>query len=206
MLKKTITYTDFNDEKQTEDFYFNLTRAELVKMELSGEGNSLSSQLQSIANAKDGKRIVEAMTKIIKQSYGVKSEDGKRFIKSEELSDAFEQTAAFSELFTEIATDADASAAFINNLVPADFAQSVGQQSAQISASEEARRRSEQSLQGHKKKQDHEANQTVDVVPELPTVGPDLEPIKPVEEKTLDELTPDELRARLAALEAAKSE
>lgn len=117
MLKKTITYTDFNDTQRTEVFYFNLTKAEITEMEMTTEGG-LQSMLSTVVQTKDAKRIVELFKELILKAYGVKSEDGKRFVKSKELSEEFSQTEAFSELFMELATNADASAAFVNGIIP----------------------------------------------------------------------------------------
>lgn len=124
MLKKTITYTDFNDEERTEDFYFNLTKAELTEMEFSTEGG-LQNSLRTIMNTRDYKKIVEVFKKIILGSYGEKSADGKRFIKTDEqgnpLSRKFAETQAFSELYMELATNDKAATAFIVGVVPADI-------------------------------------------------------------------------------------
>lgn len=117
MLKKTITYTDYDGNNRTEDFFFNLNKAEIAEMELSTTGG-MEKMLTQIVNSQDGKRIMEVFKGIILKAYGVKSADGKRFEKSEELSKAFEQTEAYSELFMELVTDADKAAAFINGIVP----------------------------------------------------------------------------------------
>jgi len=124
MLKKTIKYTDYNGEEQTEDFYFNLSKAELTEMELSTTGG-YGEMLQGIVAAEEHTKLVPIIKDIIFKSYGEKSDDGKRFMKSPELSTAFSQTEAYSELFMEIATDADASAAFVNGIIPTDVQQKV---------------------------------------------------------------------------------
>ena len=117
MIKKTIKFVDYNGNEREEDFYFNLTKAELTEMELSTEGG-MEQLIRKIVSEQDNKKIVEMFKKIILKSYGEKSPDGRRFIKSQELSDAFAQTEAYSELFMELATDADAAAAFVNGVVP----------------------------------------------------------------------------------------
>lgn len=116
MLKKTITYTDFNGDQNTEDFYFNLTRAELAEMELSGEGNSLKAQIEKIVASQNGGEIIRIFKEIIEKSYGVRSADGKRFMKTPAQFKEFASSEAYSELFMELATNADAGAAFINGL------------------------------------------------------------------------------------------
>ena len=118
MLKKTITYPDYNGGSRTEDFYFNLTQAEVTDMELSVDGG-LVEMINRIVAAQDGKQIIATFKDIILRAYGEKSPDGKRFVKSQELRDAFSQTEAYSILFMELATNADAAAAFINGIVPA---------------------------------------------------------------------------------------
>lgn len=117
MLKKTIKYTDYNGVERSEDFFFNLTKAEIMEMELGTTGG-LAEKIQRIVDAQDAPAIIEVFKDVILKSYGEKSPDGKRFIKSKEIADAFVQTEAYSELFMELATDADAAAAFINGIVP----------------------------------------------------------------------------------------
>lgn len=117
MLKKTISYTDYNGNERTEDFYFNLTKAEISEMELSVNGG-LTEWIHQIINTKDNAEIVKIFKKIILSAYGEKSIDGKRFIKSDELSSAFAQTEAYSELFMELLSDENKAAAFINGIIP----------------------------------------------------------------------------------------
>lgn len=117
MLVKEITYTDFNGKERKEKFLFNLNKSELVKMELSAEGG-YAERLQSIVDAKGNAEIMTIFEKIILAAYGEKSEDGKRFMKSAEISEAFSQTAAYDQLFIELITDADAAAKFINAIIP----------------------------------------------------------------------------------------
>jgi hypothetical protein len=117
MLKKTMTYTDFDGNSRTEDFYFNITKAEALTMEMGTTGG-LRKMLEKIVAEQDTKRIIESFKDIILRAYGEKSPDGKRFIKSEELTRAFEQTEAFSDLFMELAFNAEAAATFVNGIVP----------------------------------------------------------------------------------------
>ena len=117
MLKKTMTYIDYDGNERTEDFYFNLTKAECTEMELSANGG-LDKMIHNIIDEQDGKRIVEIMKEIVLKAYGKKSLDGKRFIKSQELRDEFSQTEAYSDLFIELATNAEAASAFMNGIVP----------------------------------------------------------------------------------------
>ena len=121
MYKKTMTYTDYNGAERTEDFYFNLTKAELMEMELSAEGG-FEQQVRRIVAAKDTPQIVKVFKQLLLKSYGVKSDDGRRFMKSEEISKAFSETPAYSELFILYSTDDKAAAEFINNVVPKDVA------------------------------------------------------------------------------------
>lgn len=119
MLKKTITYIDYDGNERTEDFYFNLSKAEIMEMELSMPGG-MAQMLNKIVAAQDGEKIIKTFKEIILKAYGEKSPDGKRFIKSEELSTAFSQTEAFSKLFVELATNAEEAAKFVNGIIPAD--------------------------------------------------------------------------------------
>lgn len=121
MLKKTITYTDYNGLERKEDFYFNLSKAEIATMEMSTEGG-LAEMITKVVEAKDQVAIIKIFKDLVLSSYGEKSADGKRFIKSEELSTAFSQTEAYSIIFMELATDADKAAEFVNGIIPADMA------------------------------------------------------------------------------------
>ena len=124
MIKETITYTDYNGVERKEDFYFNLTQAEIMEMEMSTKGG-LAELIQRIVAAQDQPAIIKIFKDLIIKAYGVKSLDGKRFMKSPELIDEFVQTEAYSQLFMKLATDADAAAKFVNGVVPADMAKQV---------------------------------------------------------------------------------
>lgn len=120
MLKKTITYTDYNGVKRTEDFYFNLTQAEITEMEMGTTGG-FTEMLQKIIAAKDVPSLVKIMKDLVLRAYGEKSADGRRFIKSEEISKAFSQTEAYSQLFMELALDSEKGSEFVNGIVPASM-------------------------------------------------------------------------------------
>lgn len=129
MIKKTITYSDYNGTERTEDFYFNLTKAEITKMELSTEGG-LAERIQRIVAAQDTPAIIEVFEDLIQRSYGVKTPDGRGFVKRAADLEAFTATEAYSQLFMELATDADAAAKFVNGVVPADMAKQAALESA----------------------------------------------------------------------------
>lgn len=128
MLKKTIKYVDYNDEERVEDFYFNLTKAELTEMNFSEEGG-LQNVLRQIMNTRSYTKIAELFKTIILKSYGEKSPDGKRFIKTDDngrpLSKNFEETQAYSELYMELASNDEAATAFIIGIIPKDIRESV---------------------------------------------------------------------------------
>ncbi len=115
MLEKTIKYIDYNGAEREEKFYFNLNKAEITEMELSTEGG-LTEMIKKVVAEKNVPEIMKIFKNLILASYGEKSADGKRFIKSKELSDAFSQTEAFSDLFMELATNADAASEFVNGI------------------------------------------------------------------------------------------
>lgn len=120
MLKKTVTYTDYNGVERTEDFYFNLSKAEVAEMELSVDGG-LSQMLENIVKSKDNKQIISIFKDIVLKSYGEKSMDGKRFIKNDEIREAFSQTEAYSEIFIELALNEQSAAEFVNGILPANL-------------------------------------------------------------------------------------
>lgn len=125
MLKETITYTDYNGIERTEDFYFNLTKAELVEMEL-GRAGGFAEYCHKISQTKDAPELVKLFKELILKAYGEKSADGKYFNKIDEygrrLADKFAQTEAYSILFMKLSQDSEAAARFVNGVVPADMA------------------------------------------------------------------------------------
>lgn len=128
MIKKTIKYTDYDGNERVEDFYFNLSKAELMEMELSQTGG-LEKMVKQIVATRDMPRIIALFKDIILRSYGIKSPDGKRFIKSDELREEFTQTEAYSELFMELSTNSDVAAEFINGVMPADIGKELANKS-----------------------------------------------------------------------------
>lgn len=117
MIKQTIKYMDFNNEEREEDFYFNLNEAELAEMQLTTDGG-MDEKIQKIIDAKDTKEIIALFKDLLLKSYGVKSADGKRFVKNQEIRDAFEFSAAYPVLFMQLATDAETASAFVNGILP----------------------------------------------------------------------------------------
>jgi hypothetical protein len=169
MLKKTITFKDLDGNDVTEEFYFSLSKAELAEMELGKQGG-MQQHLLKIIKDSNGAEIIKAFKEIIYQSVGQRSEDGRRFIKSTGISDAFMQTDAYSVLFMELVTDAQAGATFVNAVMPSDLV-------------EKAQLRSQTELQLPQQAQD------------LPVLTPEklasLNP--PTREKAFHELTPQEI-------------
>ena len=119
MIKKTVTYVDYNGVERTEDFYFNLTKAEIAEMEMSVEGG-FSKMLEEIVASKDNVKIVSLFKQMVLKAYGEKSADGRRFMKSEEISKAFSETEAYSEIFMSLALNESEAAAFVNGIMPAN--------------------------------------------------------------------------------------
>lgn len=117
MLKKTFTYKDFDGNERTEDFYFDLSQAELMEMELGMTGGMVQ-KLNKIIAAQDGDKIIKTFKEIILAAYGEKSADGRRFEKSDEISKAFSHTVPYSMLFMELATNDDMASAFVEGIVP----------------------------------------------------------------------------------------
>jgi len=116
MFKKVIKFEDFNGNPREETFYFNLSKAELMEMELSTQAG-VEEMIRMLIATKDNAKIMQIFKDLILKSYGIKSEDGTRFIKSQELREAFEQSNAYSELFMEMITEPEMQAAFINGVI-----------------------------------------------------------------------------------------
>jgi hypothetical protein len=120
MLKKVISYTDYDGNERTETFFFNLNQAEVTEMELSVEGG-LARFIENVVEEQDGPRLVKLFKDLILKAYGEKSPDGRRFIKSDELRESFSQTEAYSILFMELATNAEQATVFFNGIIPQDL-------------------------------------------------------------------------------------
>lgn len=123
MLKKTITYVDYNDNKITEDFYFNLSKSELAEMEMSKAGG-FADLLKKVINTQDMPALAKIFKEFILKAYGEKSDDGRRFIKSPELSKAFSETPAYDELYVELMSDEDKAAEFFMAIIPSEYSNS----------------------------------------------------------------------------------
>lgn len=121
MIKKTVTFTDFDGNKRTEDFYFHLTEQELTEWELSVDGG-LSGVLTRIVNSQDTKTLIGIFKDLLIKAYGVKTPDGRGFVKNEEVLNNFTCTQAFSDIYMELATDDKAAAEFVNGVMPASLA------------------------------------------------------------------------------------
>lgn len=124
MIKKTVTYTDFNGNERTESFYFHYSQAEILEMELSTDGG-FAERIQRIIDAKDQPSLIRVIKKFVLDAYGAKSDDGKRFIKNDDVRAAFEECPAYSVIFMELVQDDVAAAEFVKGVVPADLAQNV---------------------------------------------------------------------------------
>ena len=132
MLKKTITYTDYDGVERTEDFYFNFTEAELMEWQLVTNGG-LTSYVQKIVDAKDQPRLITLFKELLLKAYGIKSDDGRRFIKSEKISEEFSQNPAYSILYMELVTDDKLAADFVNGIIPAKLREQVAEQNSRQS-------------------------------------------------------------------------
>lgn len=124
MLKKTVTYTDYNGIERTEDFYFNLTKAECIEMNLSTPGG-LDGFLDKIIKTNDTPAIIKQFKDLVLLAYGEKSDDGRRFMKTEEIKRGFSETEAYSIIFMELASNAKSATEFVNGIIPADIVASV---------------------------------------------------------------------------------
>ena len=132
MLKKTITYTDYDGIERTEDFYFNFTEAELMEWQLVTNGG-LTSYVQKIVDAKDQPRLITLFKELLLKAYGIKSDDGRRFIKSEKISEEFSQSPAYSILYMQLVTDDKLAADFVNGIIPAKLSEQVAEQNSRQS-------------------------------------------------------------------------
>lgn len=133
MLPLDLTYTDFNDQEVTEKFYFNISKPELVEMEVEYK-EGLGQKIQNIVDAKDYKQLIRMFKEIILAAYGQKSEDGRRFIKNDILREEFVQSAAYHVLFMQLAGDADKAAEFLKGVLPKDMTGEMDKALAEVKA------------------------------------------------------------------------
>ena len=127
MYNKTVTYKDYKGNTRTEDFYFNLNKAELVELELSTKGG-LTVMMDRIIAAQDNTTLFKIFKDLVSKSYGVLSDDGRKFVKNQEVLDDFMQTEAYSIIFSELATNAEAAAEFFNNVIPQNLAKELAEE------------------------------------------------------------------------------
>lgn len=127
MLKKTVTYTDWNGVTCTDDFYFNLTQVECAELEYGlTDSSPLSESIQGLIEAGDMKTVIALVKKLLLTAYGIKSPDGKRFVKNDEVREAFEQHPAFEQIYMELATNSDYAADFVIGVLPSKFVSQMG--------------------------------------------------------------------------------
>lgn len=137
MLKREIKYENFDGNEVTDTYYFNLTRSEMIELEV-GYKDGLEAALRRIIETNDRQKLIAEFKNLVLLSYGVKSDDGKRFIKSDQLREEFTQTPAYDALFMELATNDDAAATFIKGIVPKDFSKEMDKiQDVQLPATKE---------------------------------------------------------------------
>lgn len=133
MLTKTITYTDYNGVQRKETFNFNLNKAELMEMQMGTTGG-YTAMIEKIIETQDLPALINIFKDLVLKSYGVKSDDGKRFIKSAKLSEEFSQTEAYVELYMELATNAEKAAEFANGIIPQELVEQAEAQKAVLTA------------------------------------------------------------------------
>lgn len=125
MLKKTIKYTDYEENEREEDFYFNLNKAEVIKWLTTSGDYTLDKLLVRLSTERNGKKIMEIFEDLIHRSYGKKSLDGRKFEKNDDIWNDFYQTEAYSALFTELVTDGKKAADFVNEIIPKSLADEI---------------------------------------------------------------------------------
>lgn len=200
VIKKDIKYTDHNGVEKTEPFYFHLSKGELVLMEMSAiDSNTegMNDKIKRIERTRDGRQLAGIFKEIVDSSYGIKSHDGARFIKNDEILAEFKSTEAWSEVIVGLATNAEFAIEFINGLMPQAMRDSVQAEVAKFKAdngvsisSQEARKLSQDKMQGYQQKQEA-PKPAVEVLPDLPTEE------APKATEDLRNLSQEELIARL---------
>lgn len=174
MIKQTLTYNDVDGNPVTDDFYFNLSKAEIFELEVaySEDGKkSFTDALKEIAESGNPRLILDTFKDIIGRSYGVRSEDGKRFIKSPELFKEFTETEAYSEFYFSLCTDANKAAEFIAGLLPKNLVtEDLKAKVREDMGLSTPRERSEAQLQGYKQKNENKASDSAVAAPPVQVV------------------------------------
>ena len=130
MLTKAITYVDYNGNKKTKNFYFNLTKTELAKMELTNRAGMLET-IKAMINSDDREEIIKLFEKIVVGSVGEKSADGEHFVKNDQIRQDFMNHPAYDVLFMELISNESTMAGFINAVVPNEIADGAQKNGAQ---------------------------------------------------------------------------
>jgi hypothetical protein len=175
MIKKTLEFKNFRGEKETGEFYFNMSEGELIKLQLSAidqKTESFQDKLNKIANGLQGRELVNVIDELVLNAYGVKSTDGKRFVKNDTLLEEFTSSNAYSALIKELFTDAGKLAEFVNGVVPADLIESSKAEAEQMSARDKALA----AKGGYNQKQET-LKSTATVEPSLPAELPASAPV-----------------------------
>lgn len=188
MIKKDIKFTDHNGVEQTEPFYFHLSKGELVLMEMSAiDSNTegMNDKIKRIERTRDGRKLAGIFKEIVDSSYGVKSHDGARFIKNDEILAEFKSSEAWSEVIVSLATNAEFAIEFINGLMPQTMRDSVQEEVAKLKtdtgvsiSSEDARKQSQDKMQGYQKKQEA-PKPAIEVLGDIPVGDAVLDSDKP---------------------------
>ena len=127
MLKKTVTYIDYNGTERTEDFYFNMNQVEAIELEYGAiPGKRLTDMLVEMSNTSDAVTIITLLKEFLLKTYGEKSPDGNQFVKNKDIRDAFEQSPAFPKIYLELATNAEYAAEFITGVIPSEVRAELG--------------------------------------------------------------------------------
>jgi len=127
MLKKTVTYIDYNGTERTEDFYFNMNQVEAIELEYGAiPGKRLTDMLVEMSNTSDAVTIITLLKEFLLKTYGEKSQDGKQFVKNKDIRDSFEQSPAFPKIYLELATNAEYAAEFITGVIPSEVRAELG--------------------------------------------------------------------------------
>lgn len=116
MYKITKKFEDFNGVEKEQDFWFHLSKADILKMELSEEGG-MDKRLDKLVKTKDMKEAIKVFEGLLLMAYGVKTDDG-RFVKNDQVRAEFASSAAYSDIYFELATNPEAAQKFVEGVIP----------------------------------------------------------------------------------------
>lgn len=115
MFKHSVEYVDFNGSDRKEDLYFHLSLPEVTRLEAE-IGMGLEDYIKGLTTNQELNTLLAFLERMLLSSYGQKTSDGKSFIKSQVIREAFEYSQAYAEIFEQVLSNPDLARKFGENV------------------------------------------------------------------------------------------